>query len=195
MTQGASTSGGQLEEPGLTGALIISAIPIPGAGQMGLTNCPGRRHVDGEQRHWHRDLPEDLTAILDWGAQGVVSLNEAHEFPRLGVADLPDKMRASKFRWFHLPIPDMRTPGESFTLGWREHGRMILDILARGDRLVIHCAAGLGRSGMIAAKILTLNGMQPAAAISLVRECRPGAIETEEQAQYVLAGPELADER
>lgn len=183
----------QPDEPGLTGALVISSITVPNAGQMGLTHCPGRRQVDAQQRHWRRLLSEDLTAISQWGAQGVVSLLESHEFSRLGVADFPDKMTAGELRWFHLPIPDMHPPGESFTLGWHQHGREIFEILSRGDRLIIHCAAGLGRSGMIAAKILTAYGMQPAAAISLVRSCRPGAIETDGQAQYVLSGPPLAD--
>ena len=52
--------------------------------------------------------------------------------------------------------------------------------------------AGLGRSGMIAAKLLTACGAEPAEAIGLVRRARPGAIETPAQEAYVLREPPLA---
>lgn len=184
-----------VDSPPFRGPLVISVIAVPGAGQIGLTNCPGRHHLDSQQRRWHRDLREDLKAISQWGAHGIVSLNEAHEFPLLGVEDFAQTVQASELKWFHLPVPDMQPPGDSFSNGWREHGAQILDILAGGNRLLVHCAAGLGRSGMVAAKLLTTFGMQADPAISLVRERRPGAIETQQQEQYVLHGPPLSTDR
>ena len=81
--------------------------------------------------------------------------------------------------------------GDGFHQGWQYNGREIIEILGRGECLIVHCAAGLGRSGMIAAKILTTYGVPPERAIFRVREVRPGAIETEQQARYVLDGPPL----
>ena len=46
---------------------------------------------------------------------------------------------------------------------------------------------GLGRSGMIAARLLVELGEEPRAAIQRVRQVRPGAIETAAQEDYVLA--------
>jgi hypothetical protein len=46
---------------------------------------------------------------------------------------------------------------------------------------------------MIAAKILVAHRMQPAAAISLVRSRRHGAIEADGQADYVKNGASLPD--
>lgn len=183
------------DAPGLTGALQISIVQIPGAGQIGLTHCPGRRHVDAEQRHWRRSLPDDLAAISKWGALGIVSLLELHEFSRLGVPDFRRQIHLSGLHWFHLAIPDMHTPGTAFNQAWFDHGQEIMEILSSGNRIVMHCAAGLGRSGMLAAKILATFGMSPAQAIALVRTQRPGAIETAGQADYVLAGPSLPCER
>jgi ADP-ribosyl-[dinitrogen reductase] hydrolase len=55
-----------------------------------------------------------------------------------------------------------------------------------GENVVLHCLGGLGRSGMIAARVLVERGLAPAAAITAVRAARPGAIETAQQEAYVL---------
>ena len=58
--------------------------------------------------------------------------------------------------------------------------------LATGGRFAMHCYAGLGRTGTVAARLLVEHGMAPAEAIALVRKIRPGSIETDEQERYVL---------
>lgn len=52
----------------------------------------------------------------------------------------------------------------------------------------MHCRAGLGRTGTVAARLLVEHGARPADAIALVRTVRPGSIETVEQESYVLRG-------
>jgi len=53
--------------------------------------------------------------------------------------------------------------------------------------VLIHCTGGLGRSGMIAARLLVELGEEPRLAMQRVRAARPGAIETAAQEAYVLA--------
>lgn len=62
----------------------------------------------------------------------------------------------------------------------------MLAVLARGDKVLIHCRGGLGRTGVVAARLLIEAGTEPDLAAKLVRAARPGAIETWEQYQYVL---------
>ena len=50
---------------------------------------------------------------------------------------------------------------------------------------MLHCLAGLGRTGMMAARLLVDLGMAPALAVAEVRKVRPRAIQTEEQEKYV----------
>jgi ADP-ribosyl-[dinitrogen reductase] hydrolase len=54
-----------------------------------------------------------------------------------------------------------------------------------GSSIAIHCMGGLGRSGTVAAIILRDLGIPAQLAIDIVRQFRPGAIETKEQENFV----------
>ena len=175
-----------------SGELIIATVPVVGEALIGIIPCPGRNQTGAVGAPWHRELEADLKALEAWGTQVLVSLVEPHEFSRLGVANFIEAVQRRNFRWHHLPITDLAIPGEAFKEAWNTHGSDILRSLKRGERVVVHCAGGLGRSGMIAAKLLTIFGISPDEAILKVREARPGAIETPEQETYVLSGPPLS---
>ena len=57
--------------------------------------------------------------------------------------------------------------------------------IINGKNILIHCMAGLGRTGMIAALILIKLGIDINQSIKLIRNIRPGSIETEEQEKFV----------
>jgi hypothetical protein len=64
----------------------------------------------------------------------------------------------------------------------------LLDAWARsdGERVDVACSGGRGRTGTALACLAVIDGMEPAAAIDLVRhEYHRGAIETPWQARYV----------
>lgn len=167
--------------------LHIDAVDIGSAGGMiGMSACPGSRFKFSRRGDPLDDLPKDLDAIQAWGANGIVSLIEQDEFQYLGVEDLPEMIAERGMWWKHLPIRDMKTPDRTFETAWREtecadlHQRF-----ANGERVLFHCMAGLGRTGLVAAKLLVETGMPPKAAIHLLREKRPGTIQTWRQAFYV----------
>jgi protein-tyrosine phosphatase len=64
-------------------------------------------------------------------------------------------------------------------------GEELRRILREGGRIVLHCRGGLGRTGLVAARLLIEFGMAPQEAIRRVRAARPGAIQTREQEDYV----------
>lgn len=152
-------------------------------GRLGLTLCPGKKDPG---QGWDRDLDEDMRAIRDWGASVVVSLIEPHEFDFLRVPGLADAVARHDMRWLHLPVRDVDIPDERFELGWQSAGPTIHQRLRAGERILIHCRGGLGRTGLVAALILAERGCDPREAIRRVRSARPGAIETAAQEQYVL---------
>jgi protein-tyrosine phosphatase len=61
----------------------------------------------------------------------------------------------------------------------------ILEHLATGRTVVIHCEGGIGRSGTIAACCLVAAGQDPVRALELVREVRYGAATAPGQEEFV----------
>jgi protein-tyrosine phosphatase len=169
-----------------TGPLRIDALAVPAGGTLGLCHCPGRNGLDGKGRRWQRNLASDLAAIEAWGATTLLTLVEPHEFEKLGVPGFAEAAGRSGLDWHHVPIPDMRAPQPPTIAAWARSGPAIVAALRRGERVAIHCAAGLGRTGSIAAKLLAEFGVPPAEAILQVRAVRPGSIESAEQEAFVL---------
>ena len=174
--------------PAPTGPLVINSVTLAGGALLGMSHCPGRHGVDSDGRQWARALDADLQTIQAWGASAVLSLVEPHEFARLGVPDFAQAIARTPLQWLPVPITDMATPGAATLAAWRSQGPAVLQALGQGQRVLVHCAAGLGRTGMLVAKLLVLHGASADAAITQVRRARPGTIETEAQAEWVRHG-------
>lgn len=168
--------------------LRIDAVGVNSCGLIGMTICPGKDENVGSRYpsgQWKRDLDLDLQVILDWGAQALVTLIEDLEFKLLSVPEFPKKARSLGITWFHLPIVDVSVPDSSFEEKWETVGEELRRMLRNRQKIVIHCRGGLGRTGLIAARLLVEFGMEPGEAIRRVRAARPGAIQTREQEVYV----------
>ena len=179
------------QRPPYTGPLQISKLAGPNGSVLGLTNCPWRNDRSLRGKKWDRNLLADFKAIEDWNTDALISLNQSGEFAALGVPEFEKQARTQAFKWYHLPIFDFGVPGPEFNTAWDLHGNDILKTVSNGTRLVIHCAFGLGRSGTLAAKILTTFGVSPELAIKQVRNARPGAIESQIQEEYITNGQRL----
>ena len=155
----------------------------PSTGTIGMTICPGK--TDAERR-WKRDIGMDLDDIKAWGASTVVTLIADHEFRMLGVEDMERQVVATSMKWIHLPITDVSVPDQRFEDAWKTAGAEIHRLLNAGERILIHCRGGLGRTGLVAGRILVERGVQPKEAIRQIRAVRPHAIETREQEAYVM---------
>ena len=166
-----------------TGPLIIDAVATPGGGLIGMMNCPGRCVAP-----WGRNLDADLRAIKDWRADALLSLIDDDEFERLGVPRFANSAGTRELTWFRLPIADFGIPDARALIIWQRIGPDVLAVLRGRGRVAIHCAAGLGRTGMIAAHLLVALGTEPDTAIAAVRRARPGTIETGSQAAFVRGG-------
>jgi protein-tyrosine phosphatase len=170
----------------ITHPLPIGEIPVPGTGGViGMTYCPGKRDSYRKTGVWIRDLALDVEAIRGWGAEMVLTLLESHEMDLLEVQRLPQEVEARGMRWLHLPIRDESIPEEAFELQWRAQKPHFHGTLKRGGRVLVHCRGGLGRTGLVAARLLVEFGMTPTNAILAVRQVRERAIETGEQEAYV----------
>ena len=134
---------------------------------------------------WERDLAVDLDAVRDWGATAVITLVEPKELTLLKVERLGEEVLRRNMLWFNLPIVDASIPDQRFEDKWESAGKQVRALLRGGRDVLVHCRGGLGRAGMIAARLLVELGTKPAEAIASVRAVRPGAIETSEQERFV----------
>jgi ADP-ribosyl-[dinitrogen reductase] hydrolase len=166
--------------------LKIAFVETPGNGRIGMTFCPGKHDPMAMTGPWSRDMRIDIAAIADWGAVALVTLMESHELDMLGVSGLGDVVKARGLDWYHLPVQDVSVPNVSFEAQWVDAGSALRSRLLAGQSIVVHCRGGLGRTGMVAARLLIELGEKPVMALQRVRAARPGAVETAEQERYVL---------
>jgi len=151
-------------------------------GRIAMVPCPGTRGGYGGPPD---ALDHDLAAIAAWGAQVLVTLNEHGELETLGLQMLPVEVRRHGMQHLHLPVRDMDTPSRAFERAWRRHGPDLRHRLRAGERIALHCWAGLGRTGTLSARLLVELGEAPDAAILAVRSARRGTIQTFEQELHV----------
>ena len=169
--------------------LHIAALPAgTGGGLIGVTFAPGKKQPNSVSGHHDRDFGADLDQIAAWNAAIVVTLMEPQELAAVAIPHLGAEVRRRHMEWHHWPIIDVSTPDPAFDAAWPERSAKLRTVLANGGRVLIHCRGGLGRSGMLAARLLVESGTTAPAAIAAVRAARPGAVETRAQERWVAAG-------
>ena len=127
--------------------------------------------------------------MLPWSSPSLNPVNLSD----LQVPGLGEAVRARHMEWLHLPIADRSVPDNAFEEAWIEVGERLRDRLRAGFNVLVHCMGGLGRAGTIASRLLVELGWHPGDAIREVRKVRPGAIETDDQEDFVhgcIAVPE-----
>lgn len=76
--------------------------------------------------------------------------------------------------WIHLPIEHHALPDEWFEVHWRYASHRILNLLQEGNRVAIHCWVGYGRTGTVAARILTELEASPSGAVEILEQVQTG---------------------
>lgn len=165
--------------------LEIASVTAPAGGVIGMAICPGKIQQQSVSGEFKRDLDLDLDLIKAWGAAAVITLMPQSELDALQVGHLGAETESRELLWFHLPIEDISVPEASFERDWLYQGLRLRQLLRAGKRILIHCRGGLGRTGMIAARLLVELGMSASQAVAEVRKARPGAIQTPAQEHYV----------
>ena len=89
-------------------------------------------------------------------------------------------------RLLHFPVPDMGVPRDADA--FHVYLRGLLDRLAAGETIYLHCFAGLGRTGTALACLLMLVGESATTAVAAMREAyRREAVESGGQRRFVEA--------
>ena len=130
-------------------------------------------------------LENEVRAWKKMGFDVVVSLLTTDELDELGLADEADLSRAQGLQFCEFPIPDLGIPKSSAAA--RELVDNLRSDLDVGKQIAIHCRQGIGRSGLIAAGVLIVSGVEPELSIRQVSAARGLSVpETAEQREWVL---------
>ena len=167
----------------------FNELHLPSGGRLGLGCCPGHRLTPPPLSVVRApgSLKDDLKLIAAWKPHAMLSLMEEDELERVGapVHVLAAELKAHGVDWRHLPICDMGAPDERFESVWVDLWPRLDRELQGGARVFIHCYAGLGRTGTVAALILMQFGTSARDALQAVRAARPGSVQSMEQEHYL----------
>lgn len=116
--------------------------------------------------HLGGDLEAWTELLVDSGVSGVVCLLSEREASRWRLPAAYDE----PFETAHVPIRDRHLPDRDRLAVAVDHLEAMTD---DGGRAVIHCNAGLGRTGVVAAAwLVRTRGLEPPSAVEAV-ESRP----------------------
>jgi protein-tyrosine phosphatase len=140
-------------------ALRPVALPAQVPGSLWLGSMPGRFEswsaFDAQARRARLALVVCLT-------------------PRSELAELSPTYHAAvtqgtvPFRWLNVPMPNFGVPDDP--PAFRREVRQIAAALRQGDAVLLHCAAGMGRTGSTAACVLKALGLDTEDALQRVRD-------------------------
>jgi len=151
--------------------------------------------------YWISDVPEGRLAIMprprsgDWladeiassrqaGLDVVVSLLPPDEVAELGLEAEPELCRVAGLLFVSFPIPDRGVPCSR--LAFEKFVARLDGQLRVGKAVGIHCRIGVGRSALVAARLLALQGQKPEEAFEVIGRCRGQRVpDTEDQVQWV----------
>lgn len=126
------------------------------------------------------ELEEELRFLKEQGATTLVSLLESSESRELDLMAEPEVAKTVGLEFFSFPIPDHEVP-PSFVEA-RRFIRSMSERMGEGGALVFHCRAGIGRSALVAAAVLLLQGLSLEEVVERLSRARGFLVpETEEQ--------------
>ncbi len=136
--------------------------------------CPFTWIVPGKVIAMARPSADDLEALRARRVRNVISLSTQP----LDDGDLSPRGITA----LHLPLPDMSAP----TMG--DIARFVAALtrlVDSGEKVAVHCGAGLGRTGTMLACWLVSRGKSAEEALREVRRRRPGSVESDRQEDAV----------
>jgi protein-tyrosine phosphatase len=127
--------------------------------------------------------------IVDIAAQGynrVASMLADDEAQMLGLAKEKQQVEQASMAFDQFAIVDMQLPQS--LQAFAEFSRDLYQRASSGENVVVHCRAGIGRSGITAAAVLLHHGMLAEDAFAQISHKRGLAVpDTQEQYDWIVS--------
>ena len=161
----------------------ISWIPVPGKDNQsfGVSNCPGKHQNSLLKK---LSLKDDLNSIWNQEINCIVSLITKDELKKLDINDFDKTITEYGFEHYSVEIQDLGIPSTNQLGTFKILTKNIIVAIKTEKKVLIHCNAGLGRSGLFAG-ILVKEMTDINHPIDYIRKFRKGAIETKEQEEFI----------
>jgi len=156
----------------------FDTLDLPEGGQILFTPCPGSKTAD---------LVSSIAQLKSAGANAIVTLMPTPELQSNHAASLPDVCQQYDLAWFHFPIEDDAAPAEEFAAAWTAHAAAVLQILADGGTIAVHCKGGSGRTGLMVAMLLIHRGVPLINVIEQIQEIRPKSLQIPAHLAFISA--------
>jgi protein-tyrosine phosphatase len=136
-------------------------------------------------------LEDEIAGWKEAGIATVVCLLDQDEVAELGLREEAELCRRYDIEFISFPIEDRGVPGS--TRDAQMLSQRIASTMIDGANVAIHCRAGIGRSGVIAACTLICLGSEAAAALDLISKVRGVRVpDTDAQRDWVVAFEQAA---
>ena len=123
--------------------------------------------------------------IADRGINTIVSLLELGESAEVGLQDEETLAIKNGMAFHSFPIKDYGFPASKDQ--FKVFSKSLFLAASGGENIVIHCRAGIGRSGLMAAGVLLHNKYEPLDAFSHISKQRGETVpETDEQKSWLV---------
>ena len=130
-------------------------------------------------------LRSDVECWAESGINTVVSLLTDTEEKELALSNEKTVVAEHGMNFRSFAVPDRRVPQD---LGaFCDLATEIAHLIGRKRRIVVHCWAGIGRSGLLASAVLVLMGHDPKTVFDLVSKVRGESVpDTQDQVSWFL---------
>ncbi|MBI2837258.1 MAG: dual specificity protein phosphatase family protein [Acidobacteria bacterium] len=118
---------------------------------------------------WHRPKLSSMFALKESGCELVVTLMSEKE----GARAIGEAAESSGMEWTWLPLEDSRPPEGRRIAAVINALVLLSEKLDAGRSVLVHCSAGMHRTGMITFALLRLRGHTEEEALDLIHLMRP----------------------
>ena len=132
--------------------------------------------IDDDNRLYISGDIDDWTFIAPYGIDVVIDLDGGLD------ACIPTEANHCLYVYFPFDDDDQQLPSMTKLHAVAE---LAASLIREGHRVLTHCNMGFNRSGLVAGLILKALGMPGDAAVTRIRERRPGALFNDCFADYV----------
>ena len=135
---------------------------------MPLANINFVKVGNGRLALYHRPKHADFPTLRDLGCTHIITLLKESE----NAQQYGDMASKYGIEWLWLPIPNGKRPSGEVHEFLLEAMPKLSGLLDDGRSMLLHCSAGIHRTGMVAYGLLRWRGLDRTNAMLIIREAR-----------------------